>query len=206
MRRLRTEIVVDIGANEGQYGSELREYGYQGKIFSIEPLGKPFGDLFQTAATDGRWECLQAAVGSKPGAHDMNIAKGHKCSSMLRPTDSFARALENAQIVSTERVIVRKLDDLIAEKVKPKENLYLKADVQGFELEVFKGGDATLQRAKAVEVELSLDRCYQDGASAYDVIDHLHRYGLELVNVSRVCDDTGMGRILQLDGIFERLS
>ncbi|MFZ0497148.1 MAG: hypothetical protein WBE80_05265 [Methylocella sp.] len=53
MRDRKITLVLDIGANKGQYGKSLRDtIGYKGRIVSFEPLREAFAILQQTAASD----------------------------------------------------------------------------------------------------------------------------------------------------------
>ena len=61
---LRT--IVDVGANVGQYGKSLREWGYKGRIVSFEPLTSAHGILSRTAAGDDTWIVApRCAIGSE---------------------------------------------------------------------------------------------------------------------------------------------
>ena len=37
LKNYNIDVIIDVGANIGQYGAELRNIGYEGKIISFEP-------------------------------------------------------------------------------------------------------------------------------------------------------------------------
>ena len=204
LNRLGVNLVFDLGANIGQYGLQLRQFGYQGRIVSAEPQSRAYAQLQATAQSDPRWTCLQVAVGSSESTLTMNLTTDDKCSSLLKPTGELQRRLPNATICGTEEVRLRTLDSIGREQAADADSLYLKIDVQGYEAEVLKGGPECLRRAKAVEVELSLVDCYDKAPRFFEVVSQLHDQGLNLVYTARVCADYQTGRLLQIDGIFER--
>lgn len=41
LERYQIETVLDVGANEGQFGAALRHSGYHGRLISFEPASPP---------------------------------------------------------------------------------------------------------------------------------------------------------------------
>ena len=83
LHRLAVEVVLDVGANVGQYGRDLRAFGYHGHIHSFEPMRGPFERLTVTAAADGSWTATRSAVGAESGELSINVAENSISSSLL---------------------------------------------------------------------------------------------------------------------------
>lgn len=65
---LRVDLVLDVGANAGQYSQSLREHGDKGRIVSFDPLSITHAILANAAVGDARWEIApRTAVGSECG-------------------------------------------------------------------------------------------------------------------------------------------
>jgi FkbM family methyltransferase len=69
------DLVIDVGANKGDYGALLRRYGYKGRILSVEPTSGPFGQLVNRINGDPSWRPLNLALGAEPGRAEINISE-----------------------------------------------------------------------------------------------------------------------------------
>lgn len=197
-------LVIDVGANSGQYACQLRHAGYRDRIVSFEPLSQAFAELSAAAGSDSQWECKRLALGNSEGPVEINVAGNSYSSSVLEMKERHLQSAPESGYVSTETVPMARLDTIWPEIVKPEDRVFLKLDVQGFELEVLRGGDAHLADLAGVQVELSLVPLY-DGAPLFrEVIDYLEDRGFRLAGLEPGFEDPESGEMLQADGLFVR--
>ena len=68
LQHFRITCVLDVGANVGQYGSMLREWGYPGRIVSFEPQADAHRALERRTAADPAWQVAPPmALGARAG-------------------------------------------------------------------------------------------------------------------------------------------
>lgn len=199
-------LVLDVGANEGAYGQEIRRSSYRGRILSFEPLAQAFETLQKQSRHDPLWECMNMALGEFDGETRINIS-GHQTSSSLLPiSEHHIRAKPSSAYVGKETVKILRLDSLLNNGIFPKERIYLKVDVQGYERRVLQGAAQTLKQTRAVEIELSMAAMYEGSPMYYEMIDYLEGQEFGLVSIEKVFSDPQTGYMLQADGIFVRRS
>ena len=154
----RVTVVLDVGANAGQYAKRLRVDGYAGTIVSFEPLRDAYERLSAAAAaSDSAWQTFNLALGEAPAVAAMNVSANSYSSSFLSITRTTVEAAADAAYVGTEDVTVTALDLLAL----PPGRKMLKADVQGFEPSVLRGARTLLPTLELVELELSLVPIYE---------------------------------------------
>src|SRR5262245_42805297 len=74
LRKFEIDLILDVGANKGQFASEIRHCGYPGRIVSFEPLSQVHGQLLQASAGDSMWEAYpRCALGDHNGGVEINI-------------------------------------------------------------------------------------------------------------------------------------
>lgn len=196
-------LVLDIGANEGQFAEDLRASGYTGRIFSFEPQASAHERLCKRAEGDAQWTVFdRTAVGAENGKVDINISGNSVSSSILAMLPSHSETHPQSKYVGTESVPVRRLDDLY--ELTPTDRVLLKMDVQGYERQVLEGALRILRGCRAVLSELSLVPLYEGQSLAKELWDMLTAMGFEVWSVEPGIYDPESGRLLQLDGVFVR--
>ena len=198
------DLVLDVGANTGQSAKYLREAGYTGRIVSFEPVSTAYAALLKASKKDPRWEVApRSAIGNKDGEVKINISINSESSSVLPIHDLHVQASPNSAYIDSEIVKLYKLDTIAAQYLDDKyQAIYLKMDVQGFELQVLEGASRILPRVKMLQLELSLVPLYQGEPLIRAMLDKVDALGYELYAVIPGFTDMKSGRLLQLDGIF----
>jgi FkbM family methyltransferase len=194
----RMNVVLDVGANEGQFATKLRRLGFTGFIASFEPDPRPYSRLVQRHGRDPAWRGYQIALGDADTETAFHLAKDSVLSSFLSPTDP-----EN--VSSTIRVPVRRLDGIVAEVLEsiPTPRVLLKTDTQGFDLNVLRGASGCIDLITGILAELSVLPIYEQSPPFHEAIRAYQDTGFDLVDLSLVTRSVD-GRVLELDGLFVR--
>jgi FkbM family methyltransferase len=140
-------VALDIGARWGTYTCLLaRLVGPGGLVHTFEPNPQHSKALRAIARSSQNMQFHPLALSDETGSAALHIpVVGDRASDGLA---SLARPKGAHRTVQIER---RRLDDLAFERVD-----FIKCDVEGHELAVFRGGEATLRRLRPtvlVEIE-----------------------------------------------------
>lgn len=198
------DLVVDVGANTGQYGKELRRDGYSGAILSFEPMTDAFTQLEQASVSDVRWTAVRSAVGSKQGDITINVSSNSVSSSALPMLDRHVDAAPTSQYIGSENAPVDRLDVLAASAIESAQHPFLKVDTQGYEAEVLDGAIGLIDVVVGMELEMSLVSLYEGQMLLMETLERMRGYGFRLVGLNTGFVDPRSGETLQADGIFFR--
>jgi len=198
--------VVDVGANDGGFGTAVRHCGYTGRILSFEPLQEPFKALRQKAISDGNWETFQCAVGDASAEVTMNVSgnKG-RSSSVLPMLEAHIDAAPQARYVGTETIRQERLDALLPRfGLTSSSRTFLKVDVQGYERAVLDGASGLFADGSIIglQLELSLVPLYDGAMTFREGLERANNLGMTLMRLDPMFDDPTSGQTLQVDAVF----
>jgi FkbM family methyltransferase len=152
------DLVLDVGANTGQFGEALREKGYRRRIVSFEPIPAVFQALATKAMADGDWTVNNFALGAAAEQATINVSEASVFSSILPSRTAAAGFNDTAAVTRTETIEVRRLDDVFPALSG---NVLLKIDTQGYERQVLEGGARSLAKVNGVLMELPIIHLYE---------------------------------------------
>lgn len=204
MKRHRINLVLDIGANAGQYGKSLRALGYRGRIVSFEPLSDAFATLQRAAANDPLWTCHNLGLSDADGTAVLNVSANSYSSSFLPVSARSVRIEPGIGYVGQQQARLQRLDDMIGEIARPGEAVYLKIDTQGYELNVLKGAVKTLRQVPLIQVETAFSSGYEGQPLIEDVIRFLRETGYRIVAMEPGWEDVRTAEMLETDLLFAR--
>jgi len=205
LKHHRIDTVLDVGANVGQYGQRLRDWGYDGRIISFEPLTSAHAQLVTRSASDPKWQVApRMAIGDVDGEVDIQVSAETDMSSILPQSDFLRQISPTSKVETTEHVPIHRLDSLAKDYVDAEHRLFLKVDTQGYEPQVLDGAEALLPRLIGIQLEMSLLPIYEGERDYLTMIQRLAGAGMTLQLVLPGYFERKLGRMLEIDGVFVR--
>jgi FkbM family methyltransferase len=154
IERRGVEIIYDIGAKVGQFGTALRRRGYTGLIVSFEPRSSNYAGLVQIAAADGAWDCFHCALGSSSGRFPLN----ERLSSAGAAPEDLHGIDTQSTVRSEEIVDFQTLDWIVGTmRLFVYAPSLIKIDAPAFERDVLKGARRTLTKTAGILTPSPLD-------------------------------------------------
>lgn len=205
LRHHGVNLVIDIGANIGQFAQELRRAGYAGRLLSFEPLPDAHDRLLAASRHDVHWDIApRVAIGDHDGETEIHVSGNSVSSSILEMLDSHANAAPRSRYVASERVRLATLDTMLRNDMQRDVVAFLKIDAQGYEDRVLDGAQAVLANARGLQLELSFLPLYE-GQKLFDqLMGRLCDLGFAVWAIYPGFYDPKTGRMLQVDVIFFR--
>jgi FkbM family methyltransferase len=205
LQHFRISCVLDVGANVGQYGRMLREWGYPGRIVSFEPQADAHHALERRAAADPDWQVApRMALGKDDGEVELEISAESDMSSLLPQSPLLRQVSPSSAVVRKETVPLRRLDHVAGPYLRPDDRVFLKIDAQGYDAEVLAGAGGLLQRLTGIQLEMSLAPLYEGERGFRGLLDDLAAFGFEPWLFLPGYFERKLARQLQVDGVFTR--
>lgn len=201
LKETQVDLILDIGANKGQFGKAMYNFGYDNKILSFEPLSAMHKMLKETSESFPNWHVYeQCTIGEKETTTTINISNLVGNSSIL-PIKSTEYNVQNSHYVEKEEVKQITLASLNKDdNVKSAKNIFVKMDVQGYEHFILNTLKETNYNIVGFYIEMSLVKLY-DGQEDYLYICNLLKdLGYDLVYVFP--ESIRNQRMIQCNGVF----
>lgn len=191
LSKLEIDTLIDVGANIGQFGIDIRSGGYRGAIHSFEPSSKAYSILEKTLSKKSDWYSYNLALGEESKIVKLFVTKNEGLSSsLLNMTQLHVDAYPGSEVVQQEEISVERFETIQNKHslFSEKSNVAVKLDVQGAELRVLQGFSGLLSQVKLVYCEASSVEFYRGQPLLDEVIEFLVKKGFTLrdvVNIQR---------------------
>lgn len=143
-------LVIDVGANVGDYINEVFEYGEEVRVIAFEPHPITYQKLSERFINNPRVDLINSGLSSSEEfleIFDNNINDGSSHASLYKEVITDVHKYDS---LVSHKVSLLRLDDFVESHKIDKINI-LKIDAEGNEFEVLKGAQKTIAE-KRIEI------------------------------------------------------
>jgi FkbM family methyltransferase len=190
-------VVIDVGAYVGEWTRSFKCIFPSASVLMVEP--QP-GHLDRLRAVVGAFNGVELAP-VLLGAQERRNVPFHMCQSASSVLTESARQT----VVSTISVPMTTLDKFTENTIFARPD-FLKLDVQGYELEVLRGGELPLASAEAVLMEVNLLGILDGAPLFHEASQFMSERGFQVYDICTFFRRPYDGALWQVDVIFVRSS
>tara|TARA_R110001583_G_scaffold162719_1_gene314987 strand:- start:42778 stop:43518 length:741 start_codon:yes stop_codon:yes gene_type:complete len=202
MKNLEINLLFDIGANNGQYATQIRNLGYTEKIISFEPLDDVYQSLLEVSKNDAKWSIRNLALGDKKEYNYINISENSMSSSILEMLPLHLESAPQSKYINKQKIEIDTIDTVLQEFDSDNNHIMLKVDAQGYEKKILDGALNSIDKIKIIQLEMSLEPLYKGEIDFVEMIQFMKSIGFNLYSIENGYADEHRSKLLQVDGIF----
>lgn len=181
--------IIHIGAHYGEENNVYRELNINNIVY-VEPIKSTYDILVDSTKDNKNTLYFNTALGNFTGKTMMNMSSNRNTSASILKPKNHLYLSPNVKFQGEVEVNIDLLDNL---EFNREDYNMINIDVQGYELEVFKGGKDTLNGIDYIMAEINRDEVYEDCAQLDELIEFLSPYGFELVETNWAGREWGDG-------------
>lgn len=169
--------IIHVGGHHGQEYDTYKKLNVP--LLFFEPLTSNFNVLQSKINGDTNAVAFQCALGNENKLVTMNVetANQGQSSSILKPKKHLEQ-YPHIRFDFTEEVNMFRLDDI---NIDTSLYNFMNVDVQGYELEVFKGAFETLKNIDYIISEINRDEVYEGCPHVDELDEYLHNFGFKRI-------------------------
>tara|TARA_Y100001968_G_C19201312_1_gene640118 strand:- start:90 stop:809 length:720 start_codon:yes stop_codon:yes gene_type:complete len=172
--------VIHIGAHLGQEYNDYTKLNIKNMMF-FEPQKEIFKQLKSNVGKSSSIQLHNIALGNEVGQKKMYIDSYNQGSSSILKPRKHLKQYPHIKFEKEIIIDINKLDNILN-----KDHLFnfINIDVQGFELEVFKGAKRTLDNIDYIYSEVNRDEVYDNCAKVDELDDFLLNYNFKRIETN----------------------
>jgi FkbM family methyltransferase len=204
-RRMREEFgirtVLDVGANVGDFSRWCAESFPQADIHAFEPLPTCLEKLNLVAERYHRIKVHPVALGPDVGTVEMFENEFSPSSSLLPMLDRHKEIWPKTAKEQKIKVNQAALDEMETglELVPP---IFMKVDVQGYEIQVLRGSEKTLSDIAVIMLEVMFESLYAGQSNFHAIVNYMAERNFHFMEFVDERRDSESGRLIYADAAF----
>jgi FkbM family methyltransferase len=201
LRDMDFDVIIDVGAHEGQYLRKFLKIFPKAEIYAFEPLKKPFAKLDKLVRKNGV-HTYNIAIGDKVGRLQFFEHVDYTGSSSFLESEDILRILNPvASRQKKIRVKMSTLDNAMLAKIREGQTILIKIDVEGYEERVLRGGKKIFAKANACIIEINFIDLFKGQPKFAEIHRIMESLGFEYKgNINQLAIKNGV--VLHVDALF----
>ena len=176
----KIDLILDVGANSGQFTKVASNLYPNAQIETFEPLPDLYAKINKQFEANNNITTHNVALGNEMGSIKFNKNKYGHISSILDISIENKHYPKEKNDLDKIEVAIKTLDSYAFLSNKSNSISLLKLDVQGYELEVLKGGENTIKDLDYIVIEANLEELYVGQPSFTEINAYLNSKNFEV--------------------------